>query len=39
MAGRPCATDIFPFAQAFAKLAFTPESKGLVSIFFGQTVR
>ena len=24
--------------QAFAKLAFTPESKGLVSIFFGQTV-
>jgi hypothetical protein len=26
-------------SQAFAKLAFTPESKGLVSIFFGQTVR
>jgi len=24
-------------AAAFAKLAFTPESKGLVSIFFGQT--
>ena len=24
-------------SRAFAKLAFTPESKGLVSIFFGQT--